>query len=73
MGENELLFKATAAVFSCIPVRESSPGLDSTALTEFEGSVMESDVLSTGDLKQETEHSDDSYTSATEADVETDA
>ena len=66
MGENKLPFKATAAVFGCISVRESSPGLDSTILMEFEGSAMESDVLSSSDLQQETEHSDDSYTSATQ-------
>ena len=52
LGEDQLLFKATAAVFSCIPARESSPGLDSTAVTKFKGSAMESDVLSAGDLQQ---------------------
>ena len=52
LGEDQLPFKATTAVFGCIPdCRESSPGLDSTILTEFEGSAMESDVLSAGDLE----------------------
>ena len=51
LGEDQLPFKATAAMFGCIPdYREPSPGLDSTVLTEFEGSAMESDVLSAGDL-----------------------
>ena len=51
LGEDQLLFKATAAMFGCIPdCRESSPGLDSTVLTEFDGSAMELDVLSAGDL-----------------------
>ena len=74
LGKDQLPFKATAAVFGCILVRESSPGLDSTALTEFEGSAMESDVLSAGNLQQDTNHSDteNSYMSATEADMETD-
>ena len=50
MGDDQLPFKATAAVFGCIPdCREPSPGLDLTALTEFERSAMEFDVLSTGD------------------------
>ena len=76
LGKDQLLFKATAAVFGCIPdCRESSLGLDLTALTEFQGSAMESDVLSVGDLGQDTNHSDTetSYVSATEADMETDA
>ena len=33
LGEDQLPFKATAAVFGCIPARESSPGLDSTDVT----------------------------------------
>ena len=46
LGEDQLPFKTTAAVFGCIPeCRETSPGLDSMGLTEFEGSAMESDVL----------------------------
>ena len=76
LGEDQLPFKATAAVFGCIPdCRESSPGLDFTVSTEFEGSVMESDVLSAGNLGQDTNCSDTetSYVSATEADMETDA
>ena len=62
-------------MFGCIPeCRESSLGLDSVGLTEFEGLAMESDVLSAGDLGQDTDKSDteNPYTSATEADVETD-
>ena len=76
LGENQLPFKATAAVFGCIPdYREPSLGLDLTVLTEFEGSAMESDVLSAGDLGQDTNWSDTetSYMSTTEADMETDA
>ena len=76
IGEDQLPFKATAAVFGCIPdYREPSPGLDLTVLTEFKGSAMESDVLSAGDLGQDTDWSDTetSYMSATEADMETDA
>ena len=76
LGEDQLLFKATADVFGCIPeCRKSSLGLDSTDLTEFKGSDMESDVLSAGDLGQYTDQSDmeNSYTSATEVDMETDA
>ena len=47
LGEDQLPFKATVAMFGCIPdCRESSLGLDSTVLTEFEGSAMESDVFS---------------------------
>ena len=75
LGEDQLPFKTTAAVFGCIPdCREPSPGLDLTALTEFEGSAMELDVLSAGDLRQDTNHSDmeNSYVSATEADMEMD-
>ena len=45
MGDNQLAFKATTAVFGYILARESSTGLDSTVLTEFGGSAMESDVL----------------------------
>ena len=76
LGEDQLPFKATAAVFGCIPdYREPSPGLNLTILTEFEGSAMESDVLSAGDLGQDTDQSDTetSYILATEADMETDA
>ena len=75
LGEDQLSFKATAAMFGCIPdYREPSPGLDSTILTEFEGSVMESDVLLAGDLGQDTNWSDTetSYVLATETDMETD-
>ena len=63
-------------MFGCIPdYRGPLPGLDSTILTEFEGSAMESDVLSAGDLGQDTDQSDTetSYVSATEVDMETDA
>ena len=73
LGEDQLPFKATAAMFGCIPdYREPSPGLDSTVLTEFKGSAMESDVLSAGDLGQDTDRSDTetSYVSATEVDIE---
>ena len=76
MGEDQLPFKATTAVFGCIPeCRKSSLGLDSMGLTEFEGLAMESDVLSAGDLWWDTDWSDteNSYTSATEADMEMDA
>ena len=76
LGEDQLPFKATAAMFGCIPdYREPSPGLDLTVPTEVKGSAMESDVLSTGDLGQDTNHSDTviSYVSATEVDMETDA
>ena len=76
LGEDQLLFKAMAAMFGCIPdYREPSPGLDLTILTEFEGSAKESDVLSAGDLGQDTNQSDieTSYMSATEVDMETDA
>ena len=75
LGEDQLPFKATAAMFGCLPdYREPSPGLDLTVLTEFEGSAMESDVLSAGDLGQDTHQSDTeiSYVSATEVDMETD-
>ena len=52
LGEDQLPFKAMAAMFGCIPdCRESSPGLDSTVLTEFDRSAMESDVHSAGDLE----------------------
>ena len=41
LGEDQLLFKATAAMFGCIPdQREPSAGLDSTILTEFKRSAM---------------------------------
>ena len=76
LGEDQLLFKATSGMFGCIAdYREPSPGLDLTILTEFEGSAMESDVLSAGDLGQDTDQSDTetSYVSATEVDMETDA
>ena len=76
LGEDQLPFKATAAVFGCISdYRETSPGLDSTVPTEFEGSAMESDVLLVGDLGQDTDQSDTeiSYVSATDVDMETDA
>ena len=76
LGEDQLLFKATAAMFGCIPdCRESSPGLDLTVLTDFDGSAMESDLLLVGDLGQDTDHSDTetSCMLATEADMETDA
>ena len=76
LGEDQPPFKAMAAVFVCIPdYREPSPGLDLTVLTEFERSAMESDVLSAGDLGQDTDRSDTetSYVSATEVDMETDA
>ena len=50
LGEDQLLFKATAAMFGCIPdCRELSPGLDWIVLTEFDGSAMELDVFSIGD------------------------
>ena len=76
LGEDQLPFKAMAAMFGCIPdCRVSSPGLDSTVLTEFEGSAMELNVLLAGDLEQDPDCSDTntSYVSATEADMETDA
>ena len=76
LGEDQLPFKATAAMFDWIPnYREPSPGLDFTVLTEFEGSAMESDVLLAGDLGQDTDQSDvdTSYISATEVDMEMDA
>ena len=73
LGEDQLLFKVTAAIFSCVPEpAEFSPGLDSSVLTEFEGSAMESDVLSAGNLGQETKtDAETSYVFATEADMET--
>ena len=75
-GEDQLPFTAMASVFGCIPdCRESSPELDSTVLTEFDGSAMELDVLLAGDLEQDPNHSDmeTSYVLAIEADMETDA
>ena len=74
LGEDQLPFKVTIAIFSCVPEpAEFSPGLDSSVLTEFEGSAMESDVLSAGDLGQETEtDTEASYVSTTEADMEMD-
>ena len=75
LGEDQLPFKVTAAIFSCIPEpAELLPGLDSSVLTEFKGSAMESDILSAGDLGQETKtDTEASYVSTTEADMETDA
>ena len=76
LGEDHLLFKATAAVFGCIPeCRASSLALDSTGLTEFEGLAMELDVLLAGDLGRDTDqmNTENSYISATEADMEIDA
>ena len=76
LGEDQLPFKAMSAVLGCTPdCRESSPGLDLSVLIEFDGSAMESDVLSAGDLEQDPDHSDTetSYVSATGADMETDA
>ena len=73
LGEDQLPFKATAAMFGCIPdYREPLPGLDSTILTKFKGSAMESDVLSAGDLGQNIDQSDTeiSYMSATEVDMD---
>ena len=59
LGEDQMPFEARAAVFGCIPdYRELSPGLDLTILTEFKGSAMESDVLSAGDLGQDSNWSD---------------
>ena len=76
LGEDQLPFKATEAMFGCIPdYREPSAGLDLTVLTKFKGSAVESDVLLAGDLGQDTNQSDPetSYMSATEVDMETDA
>ena len=76
LGEDQLSFKAIAAVFGCIPdYREPSPGLDLPVLTELKGSAMESDVLSVGDLGRNTDQSDTEtlYMSTTEMDMETDA
>ena len=76
LGEDQLPFKATAAMFGCIPdCRESSPGLDLRVLTEFDGSAMELDVLLAGNLGQDADHSDleISYVLATEVDMEIDA
>ena len=73
LGEDQLLFKAMAAMFGCIPdCRESSPGLDSMILTEFDGSAMESDVLL---VEQDPDPSDMEtlFVSATEVDMETEA
>ena len=71
LGEDQLPFKVTIAIFSCVlEPAEFSPGLDSSVLTEFEGSATESDVLSAGDLGQETEtDTEASYVSATEANM----
>ena len=74
LGEDQLPFKVTVSVFSCVlePAKFSSE-LDSSVLTEFKGSTMESDVLSAGDLGQETEiDTKASYVSVTEADMEMD-
>ena len=75
LGEDQLLFKVTIAIFSCVQEpAEFSPGLDSSVLTEFEGYAMELDVFSAGDLGQETEtDTEASYVSATKADMEMDA
>ena len=72
LGEDQLPFKVTMTIFSCVPEpAEFSPGLDSSVLTEFEGSAMESDVFSAGNLGQETEtDTEASYVSTTEADME---
>ena len=74
LGEDQLPFKATIAIFGCVPEpTEFSPGLDSSVLTEFKGSAMEFDVLSAGNLGQETETDTEvSYVSVTEANMETD-
>ena len=51
LGEDQLPFKVTVAIFCCVPEpAEFSPGLESSVLTEFKGSAMESDVPSAGDL-----------------------
>ena len=75
LGEDQLPFKVTIAIISCVPEpAEVSPGLDFSVQTEFEGSAMELDVLSAGNLGQETEtDTEASYVSVTEADMETDA
>ena len=74
LGEDQLPFKVIVAIFSCVPEpAEFSPGLDSSVLTEFKGFAMESDVLSAGNLGQETEtDTEASYVSVTEADMEMD-
>ena len=75
LGEDHLPFKATAAIFGCIPdYREPSPGLDLTVLTKFEESAMESDILLAGDLGQDIDQSDadTSYILTTEVDLEMD-
>ena len=69
LGEDRLPFKAMAAMFGCVPnYREPSPGVDLTIQTKFEGSAMESDVLSAGHLEQDTNQSNAnmSYMLATE-------
>ena len=73
LGEDQLMFEVTTAIFSFVPEpAKFSPGLDSSVLTEFEG-AMELDVLSAGNLGQETEtDTKASYVSATEANMETD-
>ena len=74
-GGDHLPFKVTVAVFSFVlEPTEFSPKLDSSVLTEFKGSAVELDVLSAGNLGQETKtDTEASYVSATEADMETDA
>ena len=73
LGAVNLQFKATA-IFGCIPDREESPELDSTAAMDFETSTLESDVMSAEDLHQDMEHSDTetSYASATNMEVNMD-
>ena len=74
LGEDQLPFKVTITIFSCVlEPAEFSPGLDSSVLTEFEGSAMELDVLSAGDLGQETEtDTEASYVSVTDTNMKTD-
>ena len=46
LGEDQLPFKVTAAILSCVQEpAEPSPGLDSSVITEFKGSAMELDVF----------------------------
>ena len=76
LGEDQLPFKATAAVFGCFPeCREPSLSLDSMGLTEFECLAMKSNILLAGDLGWDTDQLDmkNSYTSPTEVDMEMDA
>ena len=54
LGEDELPLKTMVAIFGCIPdEREPSLGLGSSVPAEFEGSAIELDVLSAGDLGQD--------------------